>query len=85
MCLGIPGKIITIRGSDPLFAVAVVDFGGVKLEVSLGFLPEAAVGDYCLVHVGIALCLISEERAMDIALALSNLGEKTGGLGEEIG
>jgi len=58
MCLGVPGKIVSI---DDL--VGVVDFWGVKRNVALQIVDEpVAVGDYVLVHVGFAIRRIPEEE-----------------------
>ena len=57
MCLGVPGKVVEVRG-----AVAVVDFWGVRREVSLDIVDEpVAPGDYILNHVGFAIRRIPEE------------------------
>ncbi len=45
---------------DPLWRVAEVDFGGVRQEVSLACLAEAQVGDRVLVHVGLALAIVTD-------------------------
>ncbi len=42
-----------------------VDFGGVQREVCLDYVPEAQVGDYCIVHVGFAISLLSEDEARE--------------------
>ena len=62
MCLGIPGKIISIYSQDGL-SMAKVDFGGVVKEICLTYTPQAQIGDYALVHVGFAISLIDEEEA----------------------
>ena len=46
---------------DGLWRMAEVDFGGVRQQVSLACLPEAAVGDRVLVHVGLALSLVDDD------------------------
>lgn len=46
---------------DGLWRMAEVDFGGVRQQVSLACLPEAAVGDRVLVHVGLALSLVEDD------------------------
>lgn len=63
MCLAVPGKIIAVTNVDPLFRSGKVDFGGVTREVSLSCLPEAKVGDYVIVHVGMAISRLDEEEA----------------------
>jgi len=64
MCLAIPMKLIR---RDEVGGVAEVD--GVEREVSLLLLPDAAVGDYLLIHAGYAIGAIDEEEAQ-VTLAL---------------
>lgn len=66
MCLGIPGKIIEISQDEPLFTTAKVAFGKVIKEVSLVCLPDAKIGDYAIVHAGIALSIVDEVEAEKI-------------------
>ncbi len=54
---------MSITGDDPLLKAAKVSFSGVIKEVSLAYVPEAAVGDYVVVHVGFALSVIDAEAA----------------------
>ena len=64
MCLAIPGLIVEVTEStDDLLRTARVDFSGVVKHVSLACTPEARVGDYILVHAGMALNTIDEEEA----------------------
>jgi len=57
MCLGVPGRVISIDGS-----LAVVDFWGVRRSVRLDIVDEpVAVGDYILNHVGHAIRHIPPE------------------------
>lgn len=64
MCLAVPGKIVSINETDPLFRLGVVDFGGVTRDVNLACVPEARLGDYVIVHVGMALSVLDEETAL---------------------
>ena len=51
MCLGVPGRVIEIRGD-----VARVDFFGVQRDTRLDLVDEPVVpGDYILNHVGFAI------------------------------
>lgn len=51
MCLGVPGRVVSIDG-----LVATVDFWGVRREVLLHVVDEPVVpGDYVLNHVGYAI------------------------------
>jgi hydrogenase expression/formation protein HypC len=65
MCLGVPGRIVSIDGD-----VADVDFWGVRRRVRLDLVNEAvAAGDYILNHVGFAIRRIPEaEIAGTLAL-----------------
>ena len=78
MCLGIPGRICTIR-DDVGLRMGVVDFGGVRREVCLAYLADdVAVGDYAIVHVGFAISKVDEveaQRTYEVLRALSRLDE----------
>ena len=79
MCLAVPGKIVSITGGEPLFLKGKVDFGGVAREVSLACLPEARVGDYVIVHVGMAISLLDEAEARRTLEDLETLREFSSG------
>lgn len=72
MCLGVPGRIVRMLDRDGL-QMAEVDFGGVVREVCLAYVPEAQVGDYCIVHVGFALSLLTEAEAQDTVSLLQDI------------
>jgi hydrogenase expression/formation protein HypC len=65
MCLAVPGQIVSIGEAEPLQRTGKVSFGGVLKEVSLACLPEAQVGDYVIVHVGMALSIVDEAEAQE--------------------
>jgi hydrogenase expression/formation protein HypC len=80
MCLAIPGKVLTketIGGVE----VGQVQFGGITRQVSLGFVPEAEVGDYVMVHVGFAISRVDAAEAERTYQVLHELGA----LDEELG
>ncbi len=64
MCLGVPGKVLTIR-DDRGTAMATVDFGGATREVCLVYTPEAEVGEYVVVHAGFAIQVLDEAAALE--------------------
>ncbi len=72
MCLGIPGKVTDIYRDQGLL-MGKVDFGGVKKQVCLEYLPEIVVGDYALVHVGFAISRIDEEEARQVFALLAEM------------
>jgi hydrogenase expression/formation protein HypC len=75
MCLAVPGKILSIQGDDPLGRVGKVSFGGIAKEVNLACVPEANVGDYVIVHVGMAISTLDEEEARRVFEYLAEMGE----------
>ncbi len=73
MCLAVPGKILEteeINGSR----IGRVQFGGVTRQASLDFVPEAAVGDYVIVHVGFAISRLDAEEAARTYQLLESMG-----------
>ena len=80
MCLGVPGKIVETYEKGGL-QMAKVDFGGVFREACLNYVPEAKVGEYCIIHVGFAISLLSESDAMETLELLKQIGS----FEEEIG
>lgn len=64
MCLAIPGKIISIEEpGEAVFKIGKVSFGGIVKKINLELVDEAKVGDYVLVHVGVAVSIVDEEEA----------------------
>jgi hydrogenase expression/formation protein HypC len=80
MCLGVPGKIVETYEKGGL-QMAKVDFGGVFREACLNYVPEAKVGEYCIIHVGFAISLLSESEAQETLELLKQIGS----FEEEIG
>jgi hydrogenase expression/formation protein HypC len=68
MCLAIPMRVVEIDGFR---AVAEVD--GVRREARLELLPEVAVGDYILVHAGLAIATVDPEAAEETLSVLRQL------------
>lgn len=76
MCLAIPGKLVAITGQlDETFRFGKVSFGGIMKEVNLSMLPDAKVGDYVLVHVGVAISLVDEVEAHKTFQYIKQIGE----------
>lgn len=63
MCLGIPGEVTRWIDRDPLLARAEVRFGELSRVCHLACVPEAEVGDYVIVHAGIAICKVNPDEA----------------------
>jgi hydrogenase expression/formation protein HypC len=80
MCLAVPGRVLSITEVDGTL-MAEVDFGGVRKGVCLQYVPDAAVGEYVVVHVGFAIQRLDEHSAQE---TLANF-ERLGILNEEFG
>lgn len=74
MCLAIPGKVLSIFREHDLL-MGKIDFGGVAKQACLEHLPNAAIGDYVLVHVGFALAKVEEAEAQQIFSFLDRMDE----------
>ena len=73
MCLAIPGKIVSMTGSD--FARSgTVSFAGITKTINLTFVPEAKVDDYVMVHVGFAMSIVEEDEAKHTLEYLRDMG-----------
>jgi hydrogenase expression/formation protein HypC len=75
MCLGIPGEVLETHDGAGGLRYGTVRFGGASREVCLAFVPEAGVGDYVIVHVGMALSRISPEDAAETFRYLDEMQE----------
>lgn len=76
MCLAIPGQLLSISedaSAGGLFRRGRVAFGALVKEVSLACLPQARVGDYLLVHAGIAISIVDEQEARRVFELLAQL------------
>ena len=75
MCLAVPGQVLSIDGDDPLLRSGRVDFSGIVKRVNLSYVPDAAVGDYVLVHVGFAISTVDETEAREVFEYLKAMGD----------
>lgn len=73
MCLAVPGRVQSVYDQSGTL-MGQVNFGGVLKEVCLVYLPESAIGDYIIVHVGFALSKIDETAALDTLRTFEELG-----------
>ena len=60
MCLAVPGQIVSKTGG-----MGEIDIRGNRLRAGLLLVPDAAVGDWVLVHAGFAITKVSPEDAAD--------------------
>ncbi|MFJ4655131.1 HypC/HybG/HupF family hydrogenase formation chaperone [Nocardia sp. NPDC088792] len=73
MCLAVPGKVLSLHERDGT-QMSIVDFGGVHKDVCLQYIPDVAVGDYVIVHVGFALQRLDEQSALQTLAEFQHLG-----------
>jgi hydrogenase expression/formation protein HypC len=73
MCLGVPGRVERTWDRDGV-RMATVDFGGVRKEVCLAYVPEVTEGDYTIVHVGFAITKLDEASALETLELFRSVG-----------
>lgn len=62
MCIGFPGKIISIDQDN----YAIIDISGTRREVCLDLIDETVtIGDYVISHAGYAIHRIDEKLAKE--------------------
>jgi hydrogenase expression/formation protein HypC len=75
MCLGIPGRVVSVEQNALGITSGKVDFGGVLKHVCLAYVPGVEVGDYVVVHVGFAISRIDEHEAQEVFRFLREMQE----------
>lgn len=73
MCLAVPGRVLSIADVDDTL-MAEVDFGTVRKQVCLQYIPDALVGEYVVVHVGFAIQRLDEQSAQETLADFDRLG-----------
>ena len=68
MCLGIPMKIVQVKGDEGL-----VESGGLKRKANFSFLKHPKVGEYVLLHAGFAIERIKDKEAQKTLKALREI------------
>ena len=75
MCLGVPGKVLSIGENAQGMIMGAVSFAGVNKEICLAYVPETKPGDYVIVHAGFAISIINEQEAAETFEILRQMGE----------
>ena len=73
MCLALPGQVIEVRTGGAV-VLGTVDFDGTRREVCFASIPDVAVGEYVIVHVGFALARVDEQSALETLTMFRDLG-----------
>ena len=71
MCLAIPMRLIEIDG-----AAGVAEVDGVTRHVRLDLLPEVVLGDYVLIHAGLAIARVDPDYAQETLSLLRSLADE---------
>jgi hydrogenase expression/formation protein HypC len=74
MCLAIPGKLVERYEAHGL-PMGRFDFSGVSRSVCLEYLPDLAIGEYALIHVGFAITTMNADEAEQTLRDLAALGQ----------
>ncbi len=75
MCLGVPGKVLSLEPNALGMSMGKVSFGGIVKEICLAYTPEAQVGDYVVVHVGFSISVVDAEEAQKVFAYLREMEE----------
>jgi hydrogenase expression/formation protein HypC len=74
MCLGIPGQVVEWLNRDPVFGRASIEFDGVRRVCHMACVPNAEIGEFVVVHAGIAISRIDADAAERLLDELRQLG-----------
>ena len=73
MCLAVPGRVVSIADVDDTL-MAEVDFGAIRKQVCMEYVPDVRVDDYVVVHVGFAIQRLDERSAQETLASFEKLG-----------
>jgi hydrogenase expression/formation protein HypC len=62
---------------EPLFARAEIEFEGVRRVCHMACVPDAEIGEFVIVHAGVAISRVDAEAAQRILEELRNVPEST--------
>ena len=78
MCLGIPGRVVRWLDRDPTFATAEIEFDGLRRVCHMACATDANVGDFVIVHAGVAITRLDPDEAQRVFDELARLGDDDG-------
>jgi hydrogenase expression/formation protein HypC len=73
MCLAVPGRVVSIADIDGTL-MAQVDFGTIRKDVCMEYVPDVKVDEYVVVHVGFAIQRLDEQSAQSTLTSFEKLG-----------
>ena len=75
MCLGVPGKVLSLETNEQGMLMGKVSFSGIAREVCMAYVPDVQVDEYVVVHVGFAISKVDEEEAAQVFAYLKEMDE----------
>lgn len=73
MCLAVPGIVVRWLDDDPIRALAEVEFGGITRRCHMACVPDARVGEYVIVHAGVAIAKVDAAEAAKTLAEIASL------------
>ncbi|HEX6425086.1 MAG TPA: HypC/HybG/HupF family hydrogenase formation chaperone [Acidimicrobiales bacterium] len=73
MCLALPGQVVELHEGGSVL-LGTVDFDGTRREVCFASVPDVAVGEYVIVHVGFALARVDQDQAHETLAMFRDMG-----------
>lgn len=68
MCVGLSAKVVDLKDGT-----AVIDASGAKRSVSADLLDDLEIGDYVMVHAGVAIAKITDDDASETEKIMEEL------------
>jgi hydrogenase expression/formation protein HypC len=68
MCVGLSAKVVDLKDG-----MAVVDASGARRSVSADLLDDLEIGDYVMVHAGVAIAKITDDDASETEKIMEEL------------
>ena len=72
MCLAVPGKVLRTY-EDRGTPMATLGFDGIRKEVCVALVPDVVVGEYAVVHAGVAIAKLDEASALETLRLLGSI------------
>ena len=68
MCVGLSAKVVDLKDGT-----AVIDASGARRSVSADLLDDLEIGDYVMVHAGVAIAKITDDDASETEKIMEEL------------
>ena len=68
MCVGLSAKVVDLKDGT-----AIIDASGARRSVSADLLDDLEIGDYVMVHAGVALAKITDDDASETEKIMEEL------------